>query len=104
MRFNAIAPGPIETKGAFSRLDPTGRFKNVMMARQPTGRLGETAELANLATYLVSDYASWITGQVYTFDGGETAFMGGEFNALKHFVKQEEWDLLEKIIRGTKGS
>ena len=49
MRVNAIAPGPIETKGAFSRLDPTGRFKNVMMARQPTGRLGETAGVDHIA-------------------------------------------------------
>ena len=33
IRFAAIAPGPIETKGAFSRLDPTGQFKDAMIDR-----------------------------------------------------------------------
>jgi 2,4-dienoyl-CoA reductase [(3E)-enoyl-CoA-producing], mitochondrial len=44
-----IAPGPIPTKGAFSRLDPTGRFKALLLARTPAQRLGEPEELANLA-------------------------------------------------------
>eukprot|EP00160_Parvularia_atlantis_P016267 Unigene5079_Nuclearia_a/m.15582 Unigene5079_Nuclearia_a/g.15582 ORF Unigene5079_Nuclearia_a/g.15582 Unigene5079_Nuclearia_a/m.15582 type:complete len:105 (-) Unigene5079_Nuclearia_a:101-415(-) len=104
MRFNAIAPGPIETKGAFSRLDPTGKFKQVMVDRIPANRLGEAAELANLAAYLVSDYASWMTGQVLNFDGGESVYMAGEFNPLTRLVKPEEWDLMEKMIRQTKGS
>ncbi|ELU08250.1 hypothetical protein CAPTEDRAFT_168082 [Capitella teleta] len=64
MRFNCIAPGPIETKGAFSRLDPTGRFKQKAMNRIPAGRLGEAEELANLSAYILSDYASWMTGSV----------------------------------------
>merc|ERR550532_2508826 len=40
MRFNCISPGPIETKGAFSRLDPTGQFMEKFMDRIPEGRIG----------------------------------------------------------------
>lgn len=54
-------------QGAFSRLDPTGQFRERIMRRIPTGRLGEIGEIANLAAYLVSDYASWITGSVCHF-------------------------------------
>ncbi|KCV70931.1 2,4-dienoyl-CoA reductase (NADPH2) [Fonticula alba] len=102
-RFVGIAPGPIETKGAFSRLDPTGKFRKLMIDRLPTGRFGEVPELSNFATYLTSDYASWITGQVFNFDGGETAFMSGEFNELVQ-VTEAEWDYMAKMIRNTKGS
>lgn len=64
MRFNCIAPGPIETEGAFSRLDPMGVFAKSVHERIPAGRMGEVEELANLASYLVSDYSSWISGEV----------------------------------------
>ncbi|XP_077982846.1 2,4-dienoyl-CoA reductase [(3E)-enoyl-CoA-producing], mitochondrial-like [Glandiceps talaboti] len=103
MRFNCIAPGPIQTKGAFSRLDPTGKFAKVMLDNIAVGRLGEIEELANLAMYLVSDYASWLSGEIVTFDGGELCLRGGEFNQLLQ-VKKGEWDMLEAMIRKTKGS
>lgn len=98
IRFVGIAPGPIETKGAFSRLDPSGQFKGAMIERSPSRRLGEPEELANLATYLVSDYASWVSGEIVNFDGGETVALSGEFNAL-HVVTKEQWDMLENMIR-----
>jgi len=82
MRFNAIAPGPIETKGAFSRLDPTGAFRQTMLDQIPVGRLGEVEEHANLACFLLSDYSSWITGAAVTFDGGHLPYMAGMFNSL----------------------
>uniref|UniRef100_M3ZDN4 2,4-dienoyl CoA reductase 1, mitochondrial n=1 Tax=Xiphophorus maculatus TaxID=8083 RepID=M3ZDN4_XIPMA len=82
-RFNIIQPGPIKTKGAFSRLDPTGTFEKSMIDRIPTGRLGKPAELANLAAYLSSDFASWMSGAVIRFDGGEYVSMAGEFNELR---------------------
>jgi 2,4-dienoyl-CoA reductase len=103
LRMNAIAPGPIHTKGAFSRLDPTGQFEDLMTKRIPAGRLGEVDELANLASYLVSPYASWMNGEVVAFDGGESRSLSGEFNAL-HRVTQGQWDMMEKMIRSTKGS
>jgi 2,4-dienoyl-CoA reductase [(3E)-enoyl-CoA-producing], mitochondrial len=105
IRFVGIAPGPIETKGAFSRLDPTGAFRDQMLDRLPAGRFGEPEELANLASYLVSPYASWMSGEVVTLDGGETVAMAGEFNALSA-VTPEQWDMMEGMIRKTnkKGS
>lgn len=44
-----------------------------MTERLPAKRLGKPEELANLAAYLVSDYASWVSGQVITLDGGEVS-------------------------------
>ena len=64
IRMNCIAPGPIETEGAFSRLDPTGQMMQHAVDVNPTGRMGEVEEIANLATYLCSDYASWINAEV----------------------------------------
>ena len=65
--MNCIAPGPIETEGAFSRLDPTGKMIEEGIKTIPAGRLGEVEEIANLATYLCSDYASWINAEVCIF-------------------------------------
>lgn len=103
MRFNVIQPGPIKTKGAFSRLDPTGAFEGDMIKRIPCGRLGTPEEIANLAIYLCSDYASWVSGAIIRMDGGEYVSMAGEFNSLQK-VTSEQWDLMEKLIRKTKGS
>ena len=50
--MNCIAPGPIYTEGAFSRLDPSGHFTNEAIKNLPVGRLGEVEEIANLATYM----------------------------------------------------
>ncbi|XP_033753900.1 2,4-dienoyl-CoA reductase, mitochondrial-like isoform X1 [Pecten maximus] len=103
IRLNCLAPGPIHTVGAFSRLDPTGQFIDNVKEVMPVGRLGEVEELANLASYLVSDYASWITGEVVRFDGGEFIGRAGSFNELRQ-VTNEQWDIMEEMIRKTKGS
>ncbi|XP_045070775.1 2,4-dienoyl-CoA reductase [(3E)-enoyl-CoA-producing], mitochondrial [Coregonus clupeaformis] len=103
LRFNVIQPGPIRTKGAFSRLDPTGMFEKAMIGRIPVGRLGTPGEIANLAAYLCSDYASWVSGAIIRMDGGEYVSMAGEFNDLRRVTK-EQWAMMETMIRGTKGS
>lgn len=103
MRFNVIQPGPIKTKGAFSRLDPAGVFEKKILDRVAVGRLGTPGEIANLAAYLCSDYASWVSGAIIRMDGGEYVSMAGEFNDLKQVTK-EQWDMMEAMIRNTKGS
>uniref|UniRef100_A0A8C4QNV7 2,4-dienoyl CoA reductase 1, mitochondrial n=1 Tax=Eptatretus burgeri TaxID=7764 RepID=A0A8C4QNV7_EPTBU len=103
LRFNAIQLGPIKTKGAFSRLDPTGQFEAITLARIPTGRFGQPEELANLAAYICSPYASWMTGSSLRFDGGELVSMAGEFNVLQKVTK-EQWEMISNLIRKTKGS
>ena len=64
IRMNCIAPGIIWTEGAFSRLDPKEALIKDHINIIPAGRLGEVEEIANLATYLCSDYASWINAEV----------------------------------------
>ncbi|QMU31619.1 SDR family oxidoreductase [Adhaeribacter radiodurans] len=99
IRSNAIAPGPFPTEGAFSRLFPPNLVDIVdPVKRVPVKRLGEPLELANLAAYLVSDYASFINGEVVTIDGGEWLKGAGEFN---HFdeIPSELWDSLEQQRR-----
>lgn len=51
-------------QGAFSRMDPTGAFEKVYIERIPCGRVGTVEEIANLAVYFCSDYASWVNGAV----------------------------------------
>lgn len=82
IRLNAIAPGPIPTVGAFSRLFPTEELEAARKRRIPAGRFGTQEELAELAAYLVSDASDWIRGEVVTFDGGEWLRGAGEFNDL----------------------
>lgn len=103
LRFNIIQPGPIKTKGAFSRLDPTGVFEKSMIDRIPVGRLGKPSEISNLALFMSSDYASWMSGAVVRLDGGEYVSMAGEFNELRR-VTSEQWNMMEAMIRKTKGS
>lgn len=55
---------PTKLQGAFGRLDPTGSWTEKLYDVLPVGRLGEIPEIANLATYMVSDYSSWMTGEV----------------------------------------
>ncbi|XP_028836332.1 2,4-dienoyl-CoA reductase [(3E)-enoyl-CoA-producing], mitochondrial [Denticeps clupeoides] len=101
LRFNVIQPGPIKTKGAFSRLDPAGVYEQVLLDRMPVGRLGTPGEIANLAAYLCSDYASWVSGAIIRMDGGEYVLMSGEFNHLR-MVTKDQWSEFESMIRKTK--
>ena len=95
IRSVAIAPGPFPTKGAWSRLAPPGMgIEKKMKARVPLKRLGEHIELANLASYLISDQASYINGEVVTIDGGEWLQGAGEMNELEKIPKAA-WKLLE---------
>jgi NAD(P)-dependent dehydrogenase (short-subunit alcohol dehydrogenase family) len=96
IRLNAIAPGPFPTKGAWSRLMPTPEIQELFEKRIPLGRVGEHVELANLAAFLISDAAAFITGDLVSIDGGETAWNGGEFNVLDE-VTAEQWDALEAM-------
>ncbi|MBY5952463.1 SDR family oxidoreductase [Algoriphagus marincola] len=102
IRSNAIAPGPFPTEGAWSRLLPGDLVKKFDPAKKvPVGRVGEHQELANLAAYLVSDFSSYVNGEVMTIDGGEWLKGAGEFNNLD-MIPQEMWDMLE-ASRGKKG-
>lgn len=97
IRSNAIAPGPFPTEGAWSRLLPGPLASQFDPAKRiPLKRVGEHQELANLAAYLVSDYASYINGEVVTIDGGEWLRNGGQFSHLDA-IPPEMWDQFEKM-------
>ncbi len=97
IRSNAIAPGPFPTKGAWERLLP-GDLKDKFdpSKKVPLKRVGEHHELANLAAYLVSDFSSYINGEVITIDGGEWLKGAGQFNNLEK-VTDEMWDFFSMI-------
>jgi NAD(P)-dependent dehydrogenase (short-subunit alcohol dehydrogenase family) len=95
IRMNAIAPGPIPTEGAFSRLLPRPELEDAAKKRIPLGRFGTVEEFANLAAFLVSDGSAYINGEVVTMDGGEWLQGAGEFTALGRELTQEEWQMMK---------
>ena len=104
IRFNAIAPGPFPTKGAWDRLLPGDLKEKFDPAKKvPVKRVGEHQELANLAAYLVSDFSAYINGEVVVIDGGEWLKGAGQMNLLEE-VPQQMWDMLEAMIREKKKS
>lgn len=99
IRFNAIAPGPFPTEGAWSRLLPGDLKEKLKVENQvPLKRAGVHQELANVAAYLVSDYAAYMNGEVLTIDGGEWLQGAGEFNFLDA-VTDEMWDWVAQATR-----
>lgn len=98
IRQVAIAPGPFPTEGAWSRLSPTPELEQKMLNRVPLRRVGDKDELANLAAYLISDYAGYINGEVVTIDGGEWLQGAGQFNDLLE-VTEQQWDMLAQMTR-----
>lgn len=80
IRLNAIAPGPIPTEGAFSRLMASPEAQKNALDRIPLGRFGTKEEIANLAIFLLSDLCPYQTGDCVTMDGGEWIAGAGEFS------------------------
>ena len=95
IRLNAIAPGPIPTQGAFSRLLPHPELETLALDRNPLHRFGTVEELANLAAFLVSDGSGYINGEVIRMDGGEFLQGAGEFTSLGRVLKEEDWQALK---------
>jgi NAD(P)-dependent dehydrogenase (short-subunit alcohol dehydrogenase family) len=72
IRVNCIAPGFIRTSMSSKALDNDPERKSRVLSRTPMGRLGEPVEVAEAASFLVSDAASYITGVVLPVDGGNS--------------------------------
>ncbi len=73
-RVVGIAPGLVQTDFAAFLVD---NFGDRLADQLPLKRLGDPQDIANLATFLVSDAASWITGETYVIDGGAGVRSGG---------------------------
>jgi NAD(P)-dependent dehydrogenase (short-subunit alcohol dehydrogenase family) len=77
IRVNCICPGTIFTPLMEGMLRDRGggdldRGLALTVAKYPLGRLGDPVDVAHLALFLASDEAAWVTGSVYTVDGGMT--------------------------------
>ena len=78
LRVNAICPGTVETPFVEGYLDKfhahnKEETRSELRARQPVGRLGQPHEIASMVRYLASDEAAFISGSLFTIDGGWTA-------------------------------
>jgi NAD(P)-dependent dehydrogenase (short-subunit alcohol dehydrogenase family) len=82
IRTVAIAPGPFPTAGALGQLRPEGRDEGPA-AKIPLGRVGEHGELANLASFLISDQAGYINGEMVVQDGGSHLRSSGAEDLLQ---------------------
>lgn len=99
IRLNAIAPGPFKTDQTWNNLMPAG-FEEKMLARNPLHRTGRHEELANLATYLISDQSDYINGECVTIDGGEWLQGAGEFNGLLDLTRKDWEDMRARASKG----
>src|SRR5690606_31746806 len=97
IRVNAIAPGPFPTDGAWQALMPTPAIEASARERIPLGRFGEHSELTNLAAFLLSDAAPFITGECVTIDGGEWLASGGEFNHFTRLPREDVKAILRRM-------
>jgi NAD(P)-dependent dehydrogenase (short-subunit alcohol dehydrogenase family) len=91
VRFVAIAPGAFPTAGATGQLRPAGRDQS-WAARNPLGRAGQHAELADLASFLISDGAAYINGEMVVVDGGAHLRTSGAEDLLQW--TEAQWDEL----------
>lgn len=98
IRVNAIAPGPFPTEGAWTRLFPTKKVEKKYLDKIPAGRYGEHEELANLAAFLMSDMAPYITGETVTIDGGEK-LSGGQFNFVDSLMSRGKLKAIFKMMK-----
>jgi NAD(P)-dependent dehydrogenase (short-subunit alcohol dehydrogenase family) len=90
IRLNAIAPGPIPTKGAWDRLVPGADFEEKMKASIPLQRFATKDDLSTLAVFLLSDALSFgISGQVVDLDGAAKWACGASFNELAQLPEEQ---------------
>ncbi len=101
IRLNAIAPGPIPTQGAFSRVLPRPQLEAVALDRNPFHRFGTVEELANLAAFLVSDGSGYVNGEVIRMDGGELLQGAGEFSNLGRMLNEDDWQAIKPKKAGS---
>ncbi|HEY4998843.1 MAG TPA: SDR family oxidoreductase, partial [Usitatibacter sp.] len=73
IRVNGIGPGTILTELAKTAVLGNREAERKILSRTPMGRMGEPAEIAQVAVFLASDAASYVTGQTVYADGGRLA-------------------------------
>lgn len=69
IRVNGIAPGPTDTEATQNNVPP--EVLKMLLAQMPMSRIGNTQDIVTAALFLLSDEASWVTGQTLCVDGGQ---------------------------------
>jgi NAD(P)-dependent dehydrogenase (short-subunit alcohol dehydrogenase family) len=100
IRTVAIAPGAFPTAGATGQLRPEGRDSN-WAARNPLGRTGDHRELADLASFLISDAGGYVNGEMVVQDGGAHLRSSGAEDLLAWTDAQWEAQRAARAKRGT---
>lgn len=78
VRVNGISPGPIDGTEGMARLTPTPEKTATLIAKIPLGRYGRIPEIADMALFLSSESAGYITGTILDCDGGQLLSSAGE--------------------------
>jgi NAD(P)-dependent dehydrogenase (short-subunit alcohol dehydrogenase family) len=95
IRFNAVAPGPFPTEGAWQRLVPKPELAAVLESRNPLKRAGRHRELADLAAYLMADGSAYVNGDCVTIDGGAWLEGAGQFSFVGELMSDADWQALK---------
>lgn len=83
IRVNGISPGPIADTEGMRRLTPTPEAEAAYTATIPMGRYGEKRDIGDLAVFLSTPAAGYITGAIIECDGG-SGLTGGSTNSFEH--------------------
>ncbi|KAB7896550.1 glucose 1-dehydrogenase [Rouxiella silvae] len=70
IRVNTVSPGPTQTEGTAAFMSEPNEMTRAMIAQTPLGRMGLPEDIASAVSFLASDEAGWITGEVLTVSGG----------------------------------
>ncbi|MEM9061290.1 MAG: SDR family oxidoreductase [Pseudomonadota bacterium] len=100
IRLNAIAPGEIPTEGMNKRLMPGMEPGERTRRINPMGRTGSLEEIQNLAAFLMSKGAPWISGETIALDGAQALAAGGSFYELRDWG-DAEWQAAREAIQST---
>ncbi len=87
IRVNAIAPGPVHTEGASEKLFPNEQIKEGIRQTIPLRRFANLEEVANAASYLLSDFSSYVTGEKLVIDGGQWLSGADYWGRIRQMMK-----------------
>lgn len=83
IRVNSIVPGPIEGTEGMAKLAPNETMRKIAAAATALNRFGSTGDVAQMALYLASDMAAYVTGTVMPVDGGQMLAGNGAFSPAR---------------------
>lgn len=70
VRVNSVNPGMVETEGTHTAGFIGSDFENWAVSQTPLGRIGQVGDIAPIVTFLASDEARWLTGELIVASGG----------------------------------